>query len=148
MTTPPDRPFAQPSTPAEPTPGTPQNYGLPIGHEATPPPPLPVVYQQPGPVYYHQSALPYQRPVTPTSGLYVAAAVLNWVVLGILVISTFGIGIIAAAWFIPMTVLTHKAAKDGYKHTGLAVCTLLFCGLIAGILMLVDEGNRQPKPLQ
>lgn len=43
-------------------------------------------------------------------------------------------------------VQTKKAATDGYKHTALAVCTLLFCGTVSGILMLVDEGNRRDYP--
>lgn len=102
-------------------------------------------YQQQPPVPQYAPAA-YPPPVAARSSLYVAAAVINWVVLGIVVVSTMGIGVIAAAWMVPMTVLTHKAAKDGYKHTGLAVCTLLFCGLVSGILMLVDEGNRYEKP--
>jgi len=42
--------------------------------------------------------------------------------------------------------MIHKAAKGPYKHTGLGVCTLLFCNVIAGILMLVDDSNRPSKP--
>lgn len=88
--------------------------------------------------------------MAPTSsrGMYTAAAVINWVTLGIIIVATLGFGIIAAAWFIPMTILTHKAAKGPYKHTALGVCTLLFCNLISGILMLVDDSNRPPKPVQ
>ena len=82
-----------------------------------------------------------------TRGMYTAAAVINWVVLGIIVAATLGFGIIVAAWFIPMTILIHKGAKGPYKHTGLAVCTLLFCNIISGILMLVDDGNRPSKPV-
>ncbi len=107
--------------------------------------PVPSVYPQPYPVY--QQPYPAYQPAAPRSGLYLAAAIINWVALGVIVISTLGIGIVAAAWMVPMTILTHKAAKDGYKHTALAVCTLLFCGLISGILMLVDEGNRQTRPV-
>jgi hypothetical protein len=79
--------------------------------------------------------------------MYTAAAVINWVVLGIIVAATLGFGIIAAAWFIPMTILIHKGAKGPYKHTSLAVCTLLFCNIISGILMLVDDSNRPSKPV-
>jgi hypothetical protein len=78
--------------------------------------------------------------------MYVAAAVINWVVLALLVLATCGIGLIAAAWFIPMTIYVHKGARDGYKHTGLGVCTLLFCNIISGILMLVEDGNRANRP--
>jgi hypothetical protein len=87
------------------------------------------------------------QPVTATRGMYTAAAVINWVTLGIVIVVTLGIGVIAAAWFIPMTVLIHKGAKGPYKHTALGVCTLLFCNIISGILMLVDDSNRPAKPL-
>jgi hypothetical protein len=86
-------------------------------------------------------------PVQPSSsGLYTAAAVLNWVTLAVIVLATCGFGIVAAAWFVPMTIFIHKAARDRYKHTALGVCTLLFCNLIAGILMLVEDSNRQAPP--
>jgi hypothetical protein len=85
--------------------------------------------------------------VSVTRGMYTAAAIINWVVLGIVIVATVGIGIIAAAWFIPMTILIHRGAKGPYRHTGLAVCTLLFCNIISGILMLVDDSNRPAKPV-
>ena len=110
----------------------------PVGAPAGWPAPPGVV-----PVPVHYSYPPQQRP--PASGLYVAAAVINWVVLGLLVLATCGIGIVAAAWFVPMTIYTHKGARDCDKHTGLAVCTLLFCNIVSGILMLADEGNRRPS---
>lgn len=80
------------------------------------------------------------------SGMYQAAAIINWVVLGLLTAGTCGIGIIAAAWFIPMTIRIHKGTADRYKHTSLGICTLLFCNLISGILILVEDGNRQAPP--
>jgi len=117
-----DRPFGSPPTPptAQPFPGQPS----PMGH----PPAAGAVS-------------------TGTRGLYTAAAVLNWITLALVGLFTFGIGFIAAAWYVPMTILIHKAAKGPYKHTGLGVCTLLFCNLIAGILMLVDDSNRPAKPV-
>lgn len=99
---------------------TPETYRQPTSEDQTPYPQLPQ-----------------------TSSLYVAAAILNWVMLGLVIISTMGVGIIAVVWMLPMTIGIHKGAKDGRKHTSLAVCTLLFCGLISGILMLVDERNRR-----
>lgn len=99
-----------------------------------PPPPSPMPWDQ-----------TMYRPPQQQSGLYLAAAIINWVVMGLAIVGTLGFGIIVAAWFIPMTIFIHKGAKDGYKHTGLAVCTLLFCNLISGILMLVDNGNRQSR---
>jgi hypothetical protein len=85
-----------------------------------------------------------QGPQEPAgSGLYVAAAIINWVVLGLVVIGTLGIGIIAAAWFIPMTIFMHKGARDTSKHTALGVCALLFCNIVSGILILVADSNRR-----
>lgn len=158
MTTPPDQPYGHPGNPqpyqdgsATSNAGYLQGDGYSQGSSAgavvpSPQPPVPAQQPyppapQPYPVY--QQAYPQQAP---SSGLYVAAAVINWVVLGLLTVSTFGLGLIAAAWMIPMTIMTRKGARDGYQHTALAVCTLLFCGLISGILMLVDEGNRRPRP--
>ncbi|NQW72268.1 MAG: hypothetical protein HQ453_06025 [Actinobacteria bacterium] len=82
-----------------------------------------------------------------TRGLYTAAAIINWVSLAIFTFATGGIGIIAAAWVIPMTILIHREAKGPYKHTTLAVCTLLFCSISSGILILVDDNQRSVKPL-
>jgi len=95
----------------------------------------------------HASQVVYPVTQGATRGMYTAAAVINWVMLGIIVAATLGFGIIAAAWFIPMTILIHKGAKGPYKHTALAVCTLLFCNIISGILMLVDDSNRPSKPV-
>ena len=78
--------------------------------------------------------------------MYVAAAVINWVTLALLVLATCGVGLLAAAWFVPMTVYIQKGSRDRYKHTGLGVCTLLFCNIISGILMLVEDSNRQHRP--
>lgn len=93
------------------------------------------------PVYYGYPPQVPQRPAA--SGMYVAAAVINWVVLGLLVLATCGIGLLAAAWFIPMTIQIHKGSRDRSKHTSLGVCTLLFCNIVSGILMLVEDGNRE-----
>lgn len=91
---------------------------------------------------------PYPAGAYPTRGMYTAAAVINWVTLGIVIVVSGGVGIIAAAWFIPMTIFIHKGAKGPYRHTGLGVCTLLFCNFISGILMLVDDSNRPRVPLR
>ncbi|MTB88992.1 DUF4234 domain-containing protein [Aeromicrobium senzhongii] len=80
------------------------------------------------------------------NGMYQAAAIINWVILGLVIVGTCGLGIIAAAWYIPMTIQIHKGAKDRQKHTALAVCTLLFCNLVSGILMLVEDANRPARP--
>ncbi len=94
----------------------------------------------PVPVYYGYA--PQGPQPAGASGMYVAAAVINWVTFGLLVVGTCGLGIIAAAWFVPMTIFIHKGARDRNKHTALGVCTLLFCNIISGILMLVEDGNR------
>jgi hypothetical protein len=44
-----------------------------------------------------------------------------------------------------MTINIHKGARDRYKHTGLGVCTLLFCNIISGIFILVEDSNRQHR---
>ena len=112
------------------------------------PAPLPV----PAPPMYGVVQQPEVAVLVPAvsapRGMYTAAAVINWVVLGIIIVSTLGIGVIAAAWFVPMTILIHKGAKGPYKHTALGVCTLLFCNIISGILMLVDDSNRPSQPVR
>ena len=114
------------------------------GLAPTPPPPSPPSAYPPAPV----PGMPAAPPVgSTTRGMYTAAAILNWVTLAIVIVGSGGFGIIAAAWFIPMTILIHKAAKGPYKHTALGVCTLLFCNIISGILMLVDDSNRAAKPV-
>lgn len=120
------------------------------------PPPLPVPAPPPAyPAYAApaypapgmQPGVPMAMPVQGTRGMYTAAAILNWVGLGLFVVFTFGIGIIAAAWVVPMTIQIHKAAKGPYKHTALGVCTLIFINIISGILMLVDDSNRPARPV-
>ncbi|MBM9461763.1 hypothetical protein JK386_17870 [Nocardioides sp. zg-536] len=109
---------------------------------------MPAVYARYSPP--GQQPWPAQQPWSrqqppPSSGLYVAAAILNWITLASLTAATCGFGIIAAAWYVPMTICIHKAARDRRKHTALGVCTLVFCNLIAGILMLVEDSNRDQR---
>lgn len=126
-------------------------YGTPGPWEAAQPPglvpygsvPPPVAAPYGAPTGYYGAPPQAQQP----SGMYVAAAVVNWVVLALVVVATCGIGLVAAAWFVPMTIYIHRGAKDRVKHTALAVCTLLFCNIVSGILMLVEDGNRSPGPL-
>jgi hypothetical protein len=153
MTLPPDQQFSHLDAQPSPVPVAPvaPAHGLSAIADGQPqeyqsPPSTPGVDHQ---LMYPSQPYPvYQGPVRPRSGLYLAAAIINWVALGIIVICTLGFGIIAAAWMVPMTIRIHKGATDGYKHTALAVCTLLFCSTPSGILMLVDDANRQPQPLQ
>jgi hypothetical protein len=125
----------EPQSPYPEEQSAPTAWGSHVGQQ--PPPAVPAV-----PVYYGYP--PHQPPAV--SGMYVAAAVINWVVLALLVLGTCGVGLVAAAWFIPMTIYIHRGARDGCKHTGLGVCTLLFCNIISGILMLVEDGNREHRP--
>ncbi len=128
MTTPPEFPPSdEPTQPLGQPYGPSQSYGPP----AYPPQQQPMYGQVPPPV---------------PNGLYQAAAIINWVMLGIIIVGTCGFGLIAAAWFIPMTLNIHKGAKDHQKHTALAVCTLIFCNLVSGILMLVEDNNRPERP--
>ncbi|MFC6154214.1 hypothetical protein [Nocardioides yefusunii] len=133
----PYNPYAAPAQPPVPQYG--QQYGQPM----------------PGQAPYGVAGSPYAQyahlgatgaAAAPTSTLYQVAAIINWVVLGLLVVGTCGLGIIAAAWYIPMTIAIHKGAKDRVQHTALAVCTLLFCNIVSGILMLCDQGNRSERP--
>lgn len=133
MTQPPDFPGSH-----EPEPP----HGAPGAYGSTPPPPPawgnpPYPPQQPFPAYGYP---PQQHP---PSGMYQAAAIINWVFLGLVIVGTCGIGLIAAAWFIPMTINIQQGAKDREKHTALAVCTLLFCNIVSGVLMLVEDSNRE-----
>lgn len=136
---PPPEPTTAPYGYAAPQPPAPAPYG----YDAAQPPGWPPTGGGPAVAGY---GYPHQQQRPSASGMYVAAAVLNWVILGLLILGTCGLGIVAAAWFIPMTIFIHKGAHDRYKHTALGVCTLLFCGVIPGILMLVEDGNREPKP--
>lgn len=50
--------------------------------------------------------------------------------------------LIPLAWCIPMTVSYHKHIKnDEPVDVGFKVCTLLFVSVLAGIFMLVDDGE-------
>lgn len=52
----------------------------------------------------------------------------------------FGFAIIPLCWMVPMTVYYFKIVDRGEKASAaFAVCTLLFCSFVAGILMLVDD---------
>ena len=52
---------------------------------------------------------------------------------------------IPLAWMVPMTVITFKKIERGEPFdTALKVCTLLFVGLIPGILMFVSDSEK-PK---
>lgn len=78
---------------------------------------------------------------------YLIAFILNWVTLGVWALFTFGIGLIMAAWVIPLNLNIWKIYKgqDNYKHTTLSVCTLIFINVISGILMLVAGGEDMPE---
>lgn len=124
--------------------GPDEGFGQPTGGVPAqqPFPPAPAA-ETPAFAYYPPPPMPTN---TGTRGMYTAAAVLNWITLALVAVGTFGIGLIAAFWVVPMTILIHKGAKGPYKHTALGVCTLLFINIISGILMLVDDSNRPAKP--
>ena len=76
----------------------------------------------------------YQRE---DAGLLNAAFVLMIIMTIIMAIPTFGI---ALAWCIPMTVHVNKIKNGLAANTiGFGVCTLLFVGIIPGILLLVAK---------
>lgn len=112
----------------------------------TPQQPYPRATPAEPPTFGYYPPPPGSSSLTPTNtgtrGMYTAAAVLNWITYALFSVATFGIGLVAGFWVIPMTIAIHKAAKGPYKHTALGVCTLLFINLISGILILVDDNNR------
>lgn len=131
--------------PAQPYPPAPYGQQYPPAPYGQPAPPYGQHYPQAG--YgqpYPQAPYGQQMAEAPGKGLYTAAAIINWVVLGLIVVATLGIGIIAAAWFVPMTLRMHADARDFQKHTALGVCALLFCNLVSGILILVADSERRP----
>ena len=72
-----------------------------------------------------------------------ALNVLTCVSWGIIGICTFGIGLIPLAWSIPMTVISWGIYK-GKKPNSVAfgVCTLIFMGLISGVLLLISKKEK------
>ena len=72
-----------------------------------------------------------------------ALNVLTCVSWGIAGIFTLGIGLIPLAWSIPMTVISWGIYK-GKKPNSVAfgVCTLIFMGLIPGVLLLISKKEK------
>ena len=53
-----------------------------------------------------------------------------------------GWAIIPLCWMVPMTVHYSRCVREGRRvGTAFAVCTLLFCSFISGILILIDENT-------
>ncbi len=51
-----------------------------------------------------------------------------------------GFALFPLIWMVPMTVYYSHCIRDGRKAgVAFAICTLLFCSVISGILILVDE---------
>lgn len=51
-----------------------------------------------------------------------------------------GFALFPLIWMVPMTVHYSHCIRDGRKAgVAFAICTLLFCSVISGILILVDE---------
>lgn len=58
------------------------------------------------------------------------------------ILTTVSIGwtIIPLAWMIPMTVISYGIYKGTKKNTvAFGVCTLIFMGVVSGILLLVSK---------
>ena len=150
--------------PPPPYPSPPPGYQTPPpGYQQGPPPPYqgpPPGYQAPPPGYQQGPPPPYQG--TPpgyqgpppgyqgigmyargphNEGLFTAAFILMIIVIVIICISgisSLGFGLIPLAWCIPMTVHISKIKKGLAPNTiAFGVCTLLFAGVISGILLLV-----------
>ena len=51
-----------------------------------------------------------------------------------------GFALFPLIWMVPMTVHYSHCIRDGRKAgVAFAICTLLFCSVVSGILILVDE---------
>ena len=110
--------------------------GTPVQQQAaqapapTPAPAQQNVYVQNAPA---QAGVPYPHPNS--QGLFLAAFVLN-----LLATISCGILIIPLAWMIPMTVHTWGIYKGRQPNTtGFGVCSLIFVGIVGGILLLCGE---------
>ena len=57
---------------------------------------------------------------------------------------TYGLFIIPLFWQIPMTIHVFRARNNNMTTgTGFNVCALLFCNIVAGILLLVANANNK-----
>ena len=122
---------APPPPPGYQAPPPPQYQTPPPQYQAPPPPPG---YQGPPPQYSYQGATTYPRGPQ-NEGLFTAAFILMIIGTIAMAIPTFGI---ALAWGIPMTVHASKIRKGLKPNTvGFGVCSLLFVGVVAGILLLI-----------
>ena len=113
--------------------GPPPPYQGQQQYQGSPPPYQGQQYQGP-PQYSYPGEGMYPR-YPQNDGLFTAAFVL--MILGTigLALATFGI---ALAWGIPMTIHAYKIRKGDSPNTvAFGVCSLLFVGIIAGVLLLV-----------
>ncbi len=63
-------------------------------------------------------------------------------ILNLLLTISVGWCLIPLAWMIPMTVRSYKIYKGTAQNTvGFAVCDLIFCSTVGGILLLCDLDN-------
>lgn len=96
-------------------------------------------YNQQSVQVYNQQGI-YPRDES-TNTLLMVSFIFMCIAGGIMAIPTFGI---ALAWCIPMTIHGYKIWKGTAPNTVcFGVCTLLFVGLIAGILMLVAPKDNK-----
>jgi hypothetical protein len=137
---PPPPEYAYQQTPPPGYQQTPPGYQPPPGYQQTPPgyQPPPGYYQAPQPGYGYQQGPPYPR--YENQGLFTAAFVFIIIGAVIMSISTYGIGL---AWCIPMTIHASRIWKGNKPNTiAFGVCSLLFVGLIGGILLLVAPKDQ------
>jgi len=128
--------------PPPPYPGPPPGYQAPPPEFQGPPPPYPgppPQYQAPPPGYAYQGQGYYPRSGQ-NDGLFTAALVFMIICTIVLACFTFGI---ALAWGIPMSVHASRIKKGLKPNTiGFGVCSLLFVGIIPGILLLVAPKDQ------
>ena len=99
----------------------------------------PPQYQAPPPGYAYQGPGYYPRGGQ-SEGLFTAAFVFMIICTIILACCTFGI---ALAWGIPMSVHASRIRKGLKPNTiGFGVCSLLFVGIVPGVLLLVAPKDQ------
>ena len=138
---PPQPGYQAPPPPQYQAPPQPEYQGPPPEFQGPPPPypGPPPEYQGPPPGYAYQGQGYY--PIGgQNDGLFTAALVFMIICTIIIACFTFGI---ALAWGIPMSVHASRIRKGLKPNTiGFGVCSLLFVGIVPGILLLVAPKDQ------
>ena len=92
--------------------------------------------------FNQQSNNNYRRPEPGSYSANLKSVALIFMILGTIVNTL--LALIPLAWCLPMTLHYNQCIKEGRPvSVAFKVCSLIFCSLIAGILMLCDNDNQQ-----